>query len=45
MRYITSVERFGIRQGLLKGISLGLKLKFGSQGTNFLSEIERINAL
>lgn len=42
MRYVTSVERFGIRIGLLKGISLGLKLKFGSESTNVLSEIERI---
>lgn len=42
MRYVTSVERFGIRIGLLKGISLGLKLKFGSQSASLLSEIERI---
>jgi len=42
MRYVTSVERFGIRIGLLKGISLGLKRKFGSESTNLLSEIERI---
>ena len=32
MPYITSVERSGIRQGLLEGISLGLKLKFGILG-------------
>jgi len=42
MLYVTSVERFGIRIGLLKGISLGLKRKFGSESTNLLSEIERI---
>jgi hypothetical protein len=46
MQYVTSVERFGIQkgkqEGLLKGISLGLKLKFGSQGQNLLPEIEQI---
>ncbi|WGV29130.1 cytosolic protein [Halotia branconii] len=42
MQYVTSVERNGIRQGLLKGIALGLKLKFGSPGQDLLSEIEQI---
>ena len=42
MPYITSVERSGIRQGLLKGISLGLELKFGTEGLSLLSEISRI---
>ncbi|MCC5624726.1 cytosolic protein [Nostoc sp. CHAB 5715] len=46
MRYITSFERFGIEKGkqeaLVKGISLGLKLKFGSKGQNLLPEIEQI---
>jgi predicted transposase YdaD len=46
MQYVTSVERFGIQkgkqEGLLKGISLGLKLKFGSQRQNLLPEIEQI---
>ncbi len=42
MQYVTSVERFGIRQGLLKGISLALKLKFGESGQNLLPEIESI---
>ncbi len=46
MRYVTSVERFGIlkgkQEGLLKGISLGLKRKFGSESTNLFSEIEQI---
>jgi hypothetical protein len=42
MRYITSFELSGIRQGLLKGISLGLKLKFGKYGQNLLPEIESI---
>lgn len=46
MPYITSVERIGIqkgiRQGLLEGISLGLKLKFGSEGLGILPEISDI---
>ena len=42
MPYITSVERSGIRQGLLKGISLGLDLKFGTQGNSLKPEISRI---
>lgn len=42
MPYITSVERSGIRQGLLEGISLGLKLKFGSEGNSLLPEISEI---
>ncbi len=43
MPYITSIERSGIRQGLLKGISLGLKLKFGESGLNLLPEISELN--
>lgn len=43
MPYITSVERIGIqkgiRQGLLEGIELGLKLKFGNSGLGLLPEI------
>ncbi len=39
MPYITSVERSGIRQGLLEGIELGLNLKFGSEGLGILPEI------
>ncbi|WP_193200627.1 cytosolic protein [Nostoc sp. MG11] len=42
MRYVTSFERSGIQKGLLKGIALGLKLKFGSLGQNLLQEIEQI---
>jgi len=42
MPYITSVERSGIRQGLLEGISLGLKLKFGNEGNSLLPEISEI---
>lgn len=43
MPYITSVERIGIRQGLLEGIELGLELKFGSEGLGVLPEISRIH--
>lgn len=46
MPYITSVERIGIqkgiRQGLLKGIELGLRLKFGSEGLGILPEISSL---
>lgn len=42
MPYITSVERSGIRQGLLKGIELGLKLKFGPEGLGILPEISEL---
>ena len=46
MPYITSVERIGIqkgiRQGLLKGIALGLRLKFGSEGLGILPEISEL---
>ncbi|MEH2056845.1 MAG: cytosolic protein [Nostoc sp.] len=46
MQYVTSVERFGIEKGkleaLLKGIALGLKLKFGESGQNLFPEIESI---
>ncbi len=42
MQYVTSFERFGIQKGLLKGIALGLKLKFGTTGQNLLPEIEQI---
>ena len=46
MPYITSVERIGIqqglRQGLLEGMSLDMRLKFGSEGLGVLPEISRI---
>ncbi|MEH2353106.1 Rpn family recombination-promoting nuclease/putative transposase [Nostoc sp.] len=46
MQYVTSVERFGIEKGkleaLLKGIALGLKLKFGESGQDLFPEIESI---
>jgi hypothetical protein len=42
MPYVTSVERSGIRTGLLEGIELGLELKFGSEGLTLLPEISTI---
>ncbi|MCC5668201.1 cytosolic protein [Nostoc sp. CHAB 5784] len=39
MQYVTSFERSGIRLGLLEGIELGLKLRFGTVGLSLLSEI------
>ena len=46
MPYITSVERIGIqkgmREGLIEGISVGLRLKFGEEGLSLLPEISEI---
>jgi hypothetical protein len=42
MQYVTSFERIARIESLLKGIALGLKLKFGTQGQNLLPEIEQI---
>jgi predicted transposase/invertase (TIGR01784 family) len=50
MRYVTSIERDARKEGkeegkkeaLIKGISLGLKLKFGDSGQDLLPEIEAI---
>ncbi len=42
MPYVSSVERIGIRQGLLEGIELGLELKFGTEGLDLLPEISEI---
>ena len=40
MQYVTSFERIARIEFLLKGIALGLKLKFGTLGQNLLPEIE-----
>jgi hypothetical protein len=45
MQYVTSFERSGIRQGLLEGIQLGLKLKFGTDGSSLLPEISTIEGV
>ncbi|MCC5665455.1 hypothetical protein LC653_16390 [Nostoc sp. CHAB 5784] len=42
MPYITSVEKRGIREGLLQGIEIALELKFGSEGLTILPEIVQI---
>ena len=40
MQYVNSFERIARIESLLKGIALGLKLKFGIPGQNLLPEIE-----
>jgi hypothetical protein len=45
MPFITSFERYGIRQGLLEGIELGLELKFGEEGLKLLPEISQLTDL
>lgn len=45
LSYFNSIEQKRIRQGLLKGIELGLELKFGTEGLNLLSEISKIKDL
>lgn len=42
MQYVTSVERSGIRLGLLEGIELGLELKFGTSSLFVMDEISQI---
>jgi hypothetical protein len=43
MPYIMSIERIGIRKGLLAGIEVGLKLKFGAEGLRLLPEIQQLH--
>jgi len=45
MPYITSVERVGMKKGLLKGIELGLEVKFGAEGLKLLPEISELSDL
>ncbi|MCC5599057.1 cytosolic protein [Nostoc favosum] len=42
MPYITSVEKRGIREGLLQGLEIALELKFGNEGLTILPEIVQI---
>ncbi|MBN3960000.1 cytosolic protein [Nostoc sp. NMS8] len=42
MQYVTSFERSGIRLGLIEGIELGLKLRFGTVGLSLLPSISTI---
>jgi hypothetical protein len=43
MPFITTPERIGMKKGLLKGIELGLELKFGSDGLKLLPEIRELH--
>ncbi len=43
MPYITSIERSGIRKGLLKGIEGFLGFRFGPEGLKLLPEIRQIH--
>jgi hypothetical protein len=45
MPYITPTERLLMKKGLLKGIELGLKLKFGAEGLELLPEIRALSDL
>jgi hypothetical protein len=49
MPYVTSVERMalkeGERKGILRGIRLGLKLKFGAEALQLLPQIESVTDL
>jgi hypothetical protein len=49
MPYITSVERLGredgLREGLLDAIGLGLKLLFGAEGLQLLSQFQSLTDL
>jgi hypothetical protein len=42
MPYITSVERYHLRKGLLLGIEACLKIKFGQEGLKLMPEIREI---
>ncbi|HYT88165.1 MAG TPA: hypothetical protein VEL76_05560 [Gemmataceae bacterium] len=42
MPFMTSFERLALQKGLLQGIELGLKLKFGPEGLKLLPEIRRL---
>jgi hypothetical protein len=41
--FITIAERIGMEKGLLRGIELCLKLKFGEEGLRLLPEIREIH--
>jgi hypothetical protein len=42
MPYITTPERFGMAKGLLKGIEVSLKLKFGPEGLELMPELREL---
>ncbi len=45
MPYITPAERIWMEKGLLKGIELGLEVKFGAEGLKLLPEIRELSDL
>ncbi|MCL6749855.1 cytosolic protein [Nostoc sp. CCCryo 231-06] len=45
MQYVTSFERIARREALLEGIEVGLKLKFGTDGSSLLPEISTIEGV
>ena len=42
MPYITTVERYGLRQSLTQGIELSLELRFGEPGLQLMPEIREV---
>jgi hypothetical protein len=42
MPFVTIAERVGMEKGLLKGIEVSLKLKFGAEGLELLPEIREL---
>jgi hypothetical protein len=42
MPFMTTPERLGLQKGLLRGIELCLKLKFGAAGLELLPEIRQL---
>jgi hypothetical protein len=43
MPFLTIADRVGMEKGLLRGIELCLKLKFGAEGLRLLPEIREIH--
>ena len=42
MDYCSLIEQDGMEKGMIKGIRLGLKLKYGSEGLCLIEEIDKI---
>ncbi len=43
MPYITSIERFGLRRGMCRGIETLLHMRFGAEGLKLMPEIREIH--
>jgi hypothetical protein len=43
MPYLTSVERFGIQQGLQEGIAAALAARFGTAGKRLMSRVRALH--